>query len=590
VTATPLWFGPTERPLFGWLHIPPSGEARAGVVLCPPLGIEAICVYFSYRALAQRLTAAGLAVVRFDYDGTGDSFGQEADPGRVNAWLSSVEAAVNVLDQAGVSSIGMVGMRMGALFAASEALRRGGVDALVLWDPCVSGQSFLREQQALRMVSLGGEDSDGAVDAPGLRLEPATVADLSPLDLTRMNGSFATRLLVLQHPERVRSRRLTRRLDAEDVDWDEATGQGELLDPPRQEPPYPTIDRVSSWLDGALGGEAVSLSVPGRDRAVVGRAPAGHEVVERAMSIGPAGLFGIVTEPSSGSESPTIVLVNEGNTPHIGQSRMWVELARSWGAAGLRVLRFDLSGNGDSDPRPGRPAHVARAPEAYDDVVDAARAVCPDDPSNVVLVGLCAGAYQAMEVALSEQVRGICVLNPVVAFIPPEVDEPPAPRHRRANQSSRRWFISFARAPVAFVARRRSPKDEDDWAVALKTGYWAVAVHSRRPQIPGVVWRVVDRLLLTKTPAATFEQLSRRGIDTLVICGEPDLADISLGTEHRYRRLARGDRFQLQMLEGLDHSVLIIAQRRRLPQARRDYVVARYGPDSPVAERAAVGR
>ena len=53
---------------------PPRPEVGPrGVVLCQPLGIEAICVYFSYRPLADRLAQLGLAVLRFDYDGTGDS-------------------------------------------------------------------------------------------------------------------------------------------------------------------------------------------------------------------------------------------------------------------------------------------------------------------------------------------------------------------------------------------------------------------------------------------------------------------------------------------------------------------------------------
>ena len=119
------------------------------------MGIEAICVYFTYRKLADRLAEQGLAVLRFDYDGTGDSAGQETDPGRVDAWLSSVTAAVDELAATGVPRIGLVGVRMGGLFAAHEAARRGGVDALVLWDPCVSGKAFLREQRMLRLLSSG---------------------------------------------------------------------------------------------------------------------------------------------------------------------------------------------------------------------------------------------------------------------------------------------------------------------------------------------------------------------------------------------------------------------------------------------------
>jgi alpha-beta hydrolase superfamily lysophospholipase len=145
---------------------------RGGVVLCQPLGIEAICVYFSYRMLADRLARRGLAVLRFDYDGTGDSSGAETDPDRVACWLASTTAATQFMADSGVGAVGMVGIRMGALFAGVEAARRGGVDALVLWDPCVSGRSFLREQRFLRSVVADADDSgDDGVEAPGIRFE-----------------------------------------------------------------------------------------------------------------------------------------------------------------------------------------------------------------------------------------------------------------------------------------------------------------------------------------------------------------------------------------------------------------------------------
>ena len=256
-TSMPLWFGPEERPLFGWLHLPADRVVRGGVVLCQPLGIEAICVYYSYRLLAQELAGRGLAVLRFDYDGTGDSAGHETDPDRVDEWLSSVEAATDVLVGTGVTRLGLVGLRMGGLFAAYEAARRGGVDALVLWDPCLSGSSFLREQRFLRLLSGTGEGpEDEAVEAPGLRFEPETVKALSDLDLGRMEGTLATHTLVLTPPDLSRPRRLERRLEGHRVEWHEATGQDRLLDSRLQEPPLETIERAADWLSDGLARRA----------------------------------------------------------------------------------------------------------------------------------------------------------------------------------------------------------------------------------------------------------------------------------------------------------------------------------------------
>src|SRR3984957_6689181 len=85
-TATPLWFGPDKRPLFGWVHAPTDGMARGAAVLCPPLFLEQDIAYYSFRRLAEELAARGVLAVRFDYDGTGDSAGGAEDPGRVRAW------------------------------------------------------------------------------------------------------------------------------------------------------------------------------------------------------------------------------------------------------------------------------------------------------------------------------------------------------------------------------------------------------------------------------------------------------------------------------------------------------------------------
>ncbi len=433
--STPFWFGPSDRELFGWLHLPADRVVRGGVVLCQPLGIEAICVYFSYRLLAQRLAQRGLAVLRFDYDGTGDSTGMEDDPDRLDAWLDSVSAATDALTTLGVGHVALVGVRIGGLFAAHEATRRGGVDALVLWDPCLSGRSFLREQRFLRLLSGNGADlGDEAVDAPGLRFEPETVKALSDLDLRRLPGPLAHRTLVLIPPDVSRPTSLEDRLEGADVDWQEATGQDLLLDSRLQEPPLATIGRLTDWLCGALDGPPTPVTPPDRGSAIVSLTPTGEPLVERTVRLGPLGLFGIVTETPGTSVGPTVVLVNEGNTHHIGQARIWVDLARRVGAAGFRVLRFDLSGIGDSDTRPGQRAHVGRAPEAVEDVYDAMRGICPDDPTDVVLVGFCSGAYEVIEQALAHPPRGICVINPTFSFLPPS--PPVAPSDPAASTPS----------------------------------------------------------------------------------------------------------------------------------------------------------
>jgi alpha-beta hydrolase superfamily lysophospholipase len=574
-TATPLWFGPGDRQLFGWMHLPADRVVHGGVVLCQPFGIEAICAYFTYRLLAERLADRGLAVLRFDYDGTGDSCGGETDPDRLEHWLASVTVATDLLAASGVTALGLVGMRLGGLFAAHEAARRGGVDALVLWDPSLSGRSFLREQRFLRqMSSTGGETGDDAVEAPGLRFEVETVKTLGDLDLVELEGTLARQTLVLLARDQSPPKRLQRRLEGEPVEWQEATGQDRLLDSNLQEPALEVVGRLTDWLATALWNEPVSVSVPDRPVATVGRGHAGGPITERPVRLGSLGLFGIVTECGPTAAGPAIVLVAEGNTHHIGQARIWVDLARRLGATGFRVLRFDLSGNGDSGTRPGQVAHVARAVEAIDDVHQAMIGISPDSSTDVVLVGFCSGAYQVLEQALAHPPRGISVVNPSVSFSPPE---PAGTVARPARQVTRRWFATTAGAPMRWALRTRDPMESERWSRALQVGTWPAALAKRHPRLPSWLWPLVNRTLLENTGISTLEQIVAAGVDTQLVVGPGDLLPIALGAGGRIRKLQESGRFHLEELSELDHASWVMRQRHLLIDVLEAHITGTFG-------------
>src|SRR4051812_18625410 len=95
----PLYFGPPDRPLFGAFHSSSKAVASdvwqslprgAAVVLCSPFGHEEHHAHRSERHLAELLARAGFPVLRFDYDATGDSAGDDREGGRVEAWRASI--------------------------------------------------------------------------------------------------------------------------------------------------------------------------------------------------------------------------------------------------------------------------------------------------------------------------------------------------------------------------------------------------------------------------------------------------------------------------------------------------------------------
>ncbi|MCU1282082.1 MAG: alpha/beta hydrolase, partial [bacterium] len=136
-----LYFGPDDRPLFGWLHRT-AASSSIGLVICNPFGFESVCAHRSLRHLAAAAAAAGIPAIRFDYDGTGDSAGDDRDPARVAAWLASIgHAAAELRRQTGVERVVLAGVRLGALLATLAAVERDDVAGLIAIAPVVVGKA-----------------------------------------------------------------------------------------------------------------------------------------------------------------------------------------------------------------------------------------------------------------------------------------------------------------------------------------------------------------------------------------------------------------------------------------------------------------
>jgi dienelactone hydrolase len=538
-----LWFGPEDRSLFAMASVPPDGRASGAVVLCQPLGVEGVCTRRTFSTLCNALAAAGILTIRFDYDGTGDSVGSDQDPDRVPAWLQSVHHAVELARGAGAPKVAVVGMRLGATFAASAfGAASGGPaaespDAMVLWDPCISGRSYLRAQRALHRLRYEHDDhGDGSIEAPGVVFSSETAAALSRLDLGDIEGDLAQRILVLAREAQTHGAgTLERFVSARHVERWLAHGQEQLVDvkPDAAQVPEGDLEAVTAWLSEALAGQRVTVSFPRRDEAVMGAGVAGP-VVERAASFGPHGLFGIMTEsrdaePRSPSAGPIAVFLNAGVIDHAGPSRLWVDLSRRWAAHGMRCVRCDLSGLGDSPARPNNPTDVTHPPEAIDDILELAAAISPDDPSDVVLVGLCSGGYHAIEGALALTARGVVAMNPILTHKPAEV-------HADKETDSRRQA-----APV----RKR-------WVRALPAHDQLGALVER---MPGPVWWLLNRVAIERPPARALRQLVDQGVRTFILSGERERWGMWRGESRTYRDLAATAQFHHVVVPDIDHEL-----------------------------------
>ena len=171
----PAYFGSSARPLFGIHELPRAAAAGSGaVLLCYPGVQEYNMAHWAFRRLSSMLAREGFHVMRFDWSGTGDSWGQTVD-GTVDRWLDDVNTAVQELrDTSGAETLSIVGMRLGAALAAlacaGEKVAAALADRLVIWDPVVTGRQYIEELEAfdskenLRLLH-DASDGRGARDA-----------------------------------------------------------------------------------------------------------------------------------------------------------------------------------------------------------------------------------------------------------------------------------------------------------------------------------------------------------------------------------------------------------------------------------------
>jgi dienelactone hydrolase len=120
-------------------------------------------------------------------------------------------------------------------------------------------------------------------------------------------------------------------------------------------------------------------------------------------------LAGVVTQPAAPpprADMPAVLLLNAGLLHHVGPNRLHVALARRLAGAGVRSLRFDLSGIGDSGVRADNLPRVESAVEETREAMDHLARV--HGAQRFVLFGICAGAEQALRVAaVDSRVAGI---------------------------------------------------------------------------------------------------------------------------------------------------------------------------------------
>lgn len=560
IAAVPIAFGPSDAWCFGWFHAARAPARGVGVVLCRPVGFEGHCTYEMYTQLAEYLAVDGFAVIRFDYHGTGDSAGNDADPDRVPTWIDSTLLATNEVKRlGGVSRIAMFGVRLGATLAAKAASMSGGIESLVMWAPCVTGRAFERELRASSSCASSAAVNSAPVDiqALGYTYTGKTLQDLSTLDCLRLDVPPAKRVMIIGRDDMPIEGPLPAAYKAMGLDTTYTVLPGYssmMVEPHNGSVEQATLGLISHWL-GAGQELEVPLRAYGNERPA---APASGDSVaggvrEIPLVFGPQkALFGILAEPAQiladdRRSDTAILMVTVAANHRIGPNRLHVELARSWASGGYRAFRFDLTGIGDSRSEAGFPGdRFFYSKDTTKDVQSAIDCLAARGCTRFVVMGLCSGAYGAFQTALADRrVAGQILINPR------RLEWQVGSTLQSAMQTTYKSIHYYRRALLDVNVYRRTLRGEVDLkGIARRIGLLVEA------RLKRVLNRILQREPIQEDLLANLKTLSARGTDTLMIIGaEDDGRDyIEFHLGHRGGRLRHASNFRIAFIEGSDHT------------------------------------
>jgi len=407
-----------------WFHAAQGQPRGISVLMCQAIGYEAMCAYGAYRQISQALAQAGFDVLRFDYPGTGDASGSDADGDRVPNWTAGIRTAAQTLTQiTGHSRLALVGLRLGAQLALQAAAQMGGVERIVLWAPCKSGRHFTRELRAAATQHASSVQAtpDGDVLSMGFLYTAPTLSALHALPgLPPPEQACARHVLILDRDDLPQAKPLAAQFNKRGIDtqYAVAAGYANMMQEPRQIlMDSQSLALLTDWL--AADTVAADSLVPDRPLPLVPvRQHHFDGLSESAVQFGPGGdLFGVLAEPDRhAGDAPAcdtaVLMLNVGGNYRVGPNRIYTRLARSLAQAGYCALRFDLPGLGDSPTPHEFSMRDLYSKDATPQVRAAIDFLSGRGCRHFYLLGICSGSFVAFQSALAdERVTGQVLMN-----------------------------------------------------------------------------------------------------------------------------------------------------------------------------------
>lgn len=158
--------------IFGVFHRPANLTNYPAVLICHGLGGNKVGKQRLYVRLAQLLATQGIAALRIDFRGSGDSEGEFADM-TVDAEVSDALLALKFLqndNQVNPHQIGIFGRSFGGIVAVLAAHYFNLVKSIVLWAPVFSGEQWKEKWILIQQQKISREHSEELMKIEGMKL------------------------------------------------------------------------------------------------------------------------------------------------------------------------------------------------------------------------------------------------------------------------------------------------------------------------------------------------------------------------------------------------------------------------------------
>jgi hypothetical protein len=518
-TEVPTFFGPSDSPLFGVVHLPVDNQIRGGVLICGSLGKEGMDSVRLHRILAEDLARRGFGVLRFDYLGLGDSAYAQVRDDAVANWVASVGHALDYLTLIGAESATAIGIRAGCLILDEYLAQSHTVNRVVYLDPAGTGRRYLREHTALFRLSVGEDAATpGEVSIYGGRLSDHAAAEFAALRLNDnpVSAHGVDKVLLVGRPAET-DKRVTALASAEGVDSIITGGLPECAHalPIPLPIPFTAVDSIIEWVDENVP-TRTHRAVPQYLTTVTmpAEGPDGVDVFESIERIDPNGLFLIRTQPRRSSPAPakTVLFFVTADDLHVGPAREWVELSRRIAAAGSQAVRWDPAGQGLSGQIRRDPWRRVYSKADITDSIAVARHAF-QDTGELELVGICSGSWYAAQAARNIGAQSAILVNLVVW------------NWRLTPALLEQWYYWRTALNANAASDTGGGPSESRWTKRL-----IALVRPARKQtksfihnhLPRYVLRVLSRVGLVFLPEDVLTTLAHRGTEVTLIASPED--------------------------------------------------------------------